>query len=545
MAAAPRLPAEVSERTVSALLAARAAAAPERIALIAPSGEAGAVRHVSYAALRSEALALAAGLQARGVGRGDRVAQLLTNAAAAEAHVTYHAAHLLGAVNVPLNTRYVARELRYALEFVAPAVIVYEPAFAGLVAELRDAAPDAVLVCVGGDGAASFAAVASGGGPGPTIAAVGEDDDADWIFTSGTTGRPKAVALTHGGSVACGIQAMPLWGLDAGSVYQSFAPFFTSTGCHTNLLACLAAGCTYVVEPEFHVTGTLERMQEHRTTSVFLINSVLNLIFERLGPDALLAYDLGALRRICWGAQPGSRAFSQRVWSELGERLGVELVNVYGLTEGGTCGLMLTPEDHPAALARMGDHGLSIGRTSFHPWVEHAVLGDDGQPAGTGAVGELCLRAPSLMSRYVRDPDATARALRGGWLHTGDMATVDADGFVAFVDRDKQLIRRGGLNISSAEVEGVLAEHPGVLEAAAIGVPNPVLGQDVGAVVVAADGVPPPGAEDLIAFCAERLADYKVPRTVRFVDALPRNAMGRVVKGALTGDPDAVVAGDG
>jgi acyl-CoA synthetase (AMP-forming)/AMP-acid ligase II len=166
--------------------------------------------------------------------------------------------------------------------------------------------------------------------------------------------------------------------------------------------------------------------------------------------------------------------------------------------------------------------------------VEHAILDGDGAPVAAGELGELCMRGPSTMSRYVRDPDATEAVLRHDWLYTGDICMADEDGFVFFVDRSKQLIRRGGLNISSAEVEGVLAEHPGVAEAAAVPMPNEVLGEDVRAVVVPATD-PPPSAEELVAYCRERLADYKVPRRVDFMEALPRNAMGRVMKGALTG----------
>jgi acyl-CoA synthetase (AMP-forming)/AMP-acid ligase II len=196
--------------------------------------------------------------------------------------------------------------------------------------------------------------------------------------------------------------------------------------------------------------------------------------------------------------------------------------------------MMLTPEDHPEALERMGPYGLSIGRTTFHPWVEHAVLHQDGTPVATGEFGELCMRGPSTMSRYVRDPKATASVLRNGWLYTGDVCMVDDAGFVYFVDRSKQLIRRSGLNISSAEVEGVLVEHPGIAEAAVVALPNPVLGEDVRGVVVAAVD-PAPSEEEIIAFCRERLADYKVPARIDFVAALPRNAMGRVIKGVLTG----------
>jgi acyl-CoA synthetase (AMP-forming)/AMP-acid ligase II len=147
------------------------------------------------------------------------------------------------------------------------------------------------------------------------------------------------------------------------------------------------------------------------------------------------------------------------------------------------------------------------------------------------------------MSRYVRDPDETAEVLRNGWVHTGDVCVADDAGFVYFVDRSKQLIRRSGLNISSAEVEGVLLAHPAIAEAAVVPRPNPVLGEDVRAVVVAA-GDPSPDEQELIAFCRERLADYKVPATVEFVSALPRNGMGRVIKGALTGKGGALSAPD-
>jgi len=537
MTVALPLPASVTHRTVPDLLDATAAARGGHVALIAGSLVAGEEIAITYAELRERAARLASALAARGVGRGDRVGILLDNDGAIEAHVAYHAAHRLGAISVPLNTRYVHRELAYVLAFVAPRAVVFAGAFAPLLGELDAALGDAALLEVAGAPALgdAFAGAVEAGDPAHVRTPVTEDDDADWIFTSGTTGHPKAVALTHGNSVACGIQSMPLWGLDPTSVYQSFAPFFTSTGCHTNLLACLTAGCTYVVEPGFEVGATLARMARHGTTSTFLISSVLQLIFARRSAEEIAALRFPALRRVCYGAQPYGPAFYERVAREIGEGWDVELTNVYGLTEGGTSGLMLTPEDHPEALRRIGPDGLSIGRTSFHPWVEHAVLDPHGEPVAPGVMGELCLRAPSIMSRYVRDPEATATALRHGWLYTGDMASVDDAGFVYFVDRGKQIIRRGGLSISSAEVEGVLAEHPGVLEAAAVGMPNPVLGQDVRGVVVAL-GDPPPTEAELQAYCAERLADYKVPVRIDFVDALPRNAMNRVMKTVLTGE---------
>lgn len=535
------------ERTVAELLASRVALRGEATALIAPSllaADAGgrAETSVTYAELGGRAARMASVLRAAGVGPGDRVGILLDNDGAIEAATTYHATHLLGAINVPLNTRYVARELEYVLDFIEPAAVVFSAAHAERLATLGEALGDAALLEAGAGPAAVgrplgelLAAAAPLADPAP----LDPDGDADWLFTSGTTGNPKAVALTHRGSVACGYQSVGAWGLDPDSVYQSFAPFFTSTGCHTNPLATLAAGCAYVVEPEFDVQGTLDRIERHRTTSTFLINSVLTLILERRGAAELAAYDFSALRRVCYGAQPSSPAFYHRIQADIGAAWAVELVNIYGLTEGGTTGIYLSDADHREALKRIGPYGISIGRNGFREWIEWTVLREsDDEPAASGEVGELCIKGPSTMSRYVGRPEETERALRDGWLHTGDSALLDADGFLFFVDRNKQMIRRGGLNISSAEVEGVLLEHPGVVEAAVVPLPNPVLGSDVRAVVVAAD--PAPTAAELIAFCAERLADYKVPTQVDFIDALPRNGMNRVMKTVLTGEDTAL-----
>jgi acyl-CoA synthetase (AMP-forming)/AMP-acid ligase II len=535
------------ERTIAELLASRVELRGDATALIAPSltaaDEAGRAETVlTFAELRERATRMASVLREAGVGPGDRVGILLDNDGAIEAQVTYHASHLLGAINVPLNTRYVARELEYVLGFISPKAVVFGTTHAARLEALRQVLGEATLL-EAGPAPATFGRplgeLLDAAAPLVNPEPLDPEQDADWIFTSGTTGNPKAVALTHRGSVACGYQTVGAWGLDPDSVYQSFAPFFTSTGCHSNPLSCLAAGCAFVIEPEFDVQASLDRIERHGTTSTFLINSVLSLILERRSPEELAAYDFSALRRVCYGAQPSSPAFYHRIQQEIGKAWGVELVNIYGLTEGGTTGIYLSDADHAEALKRIGPYGISIGRNGFRDWVEWTVLREeDDEPAAPNEVGELCVKGPSTMSRYVGRPEETARALRGGWLHTGDSALLDEDGFLFFVDRNKQMIRRGGLNISSAEVEGVLLDHPGVLEVAVVPLPNPVLGSDVRGVVVPAD--PPPTPEDLIAFCAERLADYKVPTQIDFIDALPRNGMNRVMKGVLTGEDESL-----
>ena len=536
-----RLPEDIAQRSVRDVLDERARSAADVVALIACSGLSGQEERLTYAGLREAAERLAAVFAAAGVAKGDRVAIMLENDAALEAHVAYHASHRLGAINVPINTRYVERELRYVLGFSRPSVVVFGGRFAGVLSSLGDALGDAHLLEIAERPAlgASYAEAVAAAGPRPQEAALHEDDDADWIFTSGTTGHPKAVAFTHANCVACGHEARHVWGLDPDSVFQNSAPFFTSTGCHTNLLGCLVAGCTYVVEPEFHVDGTLERMRRHGTTTAFLINPVLQLIFDRRGEEALAAGGFPALRRICYGAQPGGRELVSRIVS-VGRRMGIELVNIYGLTESGNAGTMLVDADQEEALERIGPYGMSIGRHAFHPWIEFRVCDDDGNDSAPGEHGELWMRQPSTMSRYVDNPEATAQVRRGDWVLTGDICTVDEAGFLYYVDRHKQVIRRAGLNISSAEVESVLLAHPAIAEAAAVPMDDPVVGENVRAVIVARGE--PPTSDEVIAFCRGRLADYKVPARVDVVDALPRNGMGRVIKGILTGRGDSLRA---
>jgi acyl-CoA synthetase (AMP-forming)/AMP-acid ligase II len=534
-AATSPLPTSVRERTVPRMLQAAVDAAPDRVALIAHSVLEGRELTLTYAELTARARRLASVLRDHGVTRGDRVAILMGNDGAVEAHLTYHAVHHLGAINVPINTFYVGREFEYAMEFIEPKAIVFGPQFAGIVrghgertgsTALLEAARDPVV----GKPLGRLLDAVTEQAP---QAEVTETDEADWIFTSGTTGHPKAVAFTHANCVACGHEAQSVWGLDATSVYQNSAPFFTSTGCHTNLLPCLAAQCAYVIDPEVDAETILERARQHGTTSMFLLTAILAILFRRLDDGRLAELDLGRLRRLAYGGQNMPRAFHERVQRELGDERGIELGGVYGLTEGGTSGIMLDPADHAEAVRRHGPYGMSIGRRTWNDWIACRIAAENGDAVAPGEVGEITLRAPSVMSHYVDNDDATEETLAGGWLHTGDMATIDDDGFIFFVDRSKSMIRRGGMNIAAAEVEAVVLGHPAVAEVAAIGRPNPVLGEDVH-VVVALHKEVALSEDELIDFCRLHLAEYKVPRSASFTDALPRNAMNRVVRSELS-----------
>jgi len=530
----PDLPVAVTERTVPQLLQAAAVEAGNHVALIGHSLIAGGEDHVTYAELAQRARRLAAVLHARGVGKGDRVAMLFANDGGIDAHVCYHAVHHLGAINVPVNTRFVDRELRHVLGFADPAAIVFAGEFAPIIGRVIDPAhPPALIEAAGspelGESLGSLLASADDGHP-PTT--VDETDDADWVFTSGTTGSPKAVVLSHSSAVACGHQAQQLWGLGSDSIYQCFAPFFTSTGCHTALLPALVSRCTYVVEPTPWARDSLARLVRYRTTTYFALTNLLALLYRKAEPELVEALDAGYLRRLCYGGQVMPRAFHEKVHRMFSTERGIEVVSLYGLSEGGPCGLMVDPEDHQEAVRRTATWGLPIGRRGFNSWVEFRVASDTGETLPAAEIGELLMRAPSVMSRYAFDETASAETLRDGWLHTGDLVLRDEDGYVFFVGRLKHMIRRNGLNISGTEVEAVLLGHPAVLEAIVVPRPSSAVGEDVHAVIVltASDVA---SEKEILAHCRAELADYKVPRSLAFVDSLPRNANGRVVRTEL------------
>lgn len=539
MTAFPPLPAEIAERTVPALLDAAVARAGEHTALIGHSLLTGGETRLSYAELAQRARRLAGVLADHGVARGDRVCILVGNDGGIDAHVCYHAAHHLGAVNVPVNTRFVDRELREVLAFTRPAAIIFAGEFAPALERVLDGLGEPALLEAATEPrlGRSLGAAMERAAEDSAREPLDENDDADWVFTSGTTGSPKAVVLTHGSAVAAGHEAREVWGLEPDSVFQTYAPFYTSTGCHTALLPALLATATYVVEATPAAADSVERLARHGTTNWYALSTILSLIYRKVPHELAGALAGGNLKRFCYGGQVMPREFHESVQRMFADERGVELVSLYGLSEGGPCGLMVEPEDHAEAVRRVGRYGIPVGRRGFNDWVEFKIVDEGGEPADAGETGEILFRAPSVMSRYADDEAATGAALADGWLHTGDLVMRDEDGFVFFVGRRKHMIRRGGINISGAEVEGVLLAHPSVAEVVAVARPNPVLGEDVHVVVVL-EPEAAVGEDELVEHCREQLSAYKVPRSIAFVDELPRNANGRVVRAEL--GPDAL-----
>jgi acyl-CoA synthetase (AMP-forming)/AMP-acid ligase II len=514
---APRIP----WSTVPELLAYRARRTPDATALVASSRCEREVA-LSWHDLNNSANRIGNVLVGLGVEPGTRVGQFLSGRSGAEEHGIYHGVHAAGCVNVPLNTRYTVSELEKVLEVAQCGLVFVEANGAETIEGLRDAFGFRV-VSVDGSRDDDLAGLVAHASDRPPSLSVGPDDECDWVFTSGTTATPKAAAFTQRACVATGIGVAKTWELVPDDVYQSSSPFFTSTGIHTSLLGALAAGATYYLEPSPSPREWANRVAAHRSTEAFVNTAVLKLVLDQGGvPEDT------TLRRIVYGGQALPTDDHVRLYEEFTLRRGVELLHLTGSTEGGPTGVYCPPRLLAANPGSIGDRG-------FAPWTAHDVVRDDGSSAEEGEIGELWYAAPSIMSRYVGQPEATAETIRDGGIMTGDLVELRENGFIWFVDRKKDIIRRGGLNIASAEIEAVLQTHAAVAEAAVVPVPHDVYGEEVRAVVVTradADVT----ADAIKAYCAERLADYKVPVVVDFIDALPRNAMGKVVKPALRGE---------
>jgi acyl-CoA synthetase (AMP-forming)/AMP-acid ligase II len=279
----------------------------------------------------------------------------------------------------------------------------------------------------------------------------------------------------------------------------------------------MKAGMTVLYLPKFDAGTWLDIVEHERPVIAFVVPAMARLLIHHPRFDAA---DLSSLKRVILGSAPLSPPTLQRLQAKLP---GAAVLNSYGMTEGGHATFSMDPEGartHPGAVGRP------------RPSVEVKVVDDAGNPCPLGTVGEVITRYPSGHREYYKDPEATARMWADGWLHTGDLGYLDADGYLYIVGRKKEMIVRGGMNVYADDVESVLHAHPAVVEAAVIGIPHEVLGEDVAAFVVLRPGMTL-SAEELREFAGERLADYKVPRQVTFLDALPRNAGGKVLKSVL------------
>ncbi|WP_163705835.1 FadD3 family acyl-CoA ligase, partial [Mycobacterium timonense] len=501
-------------RTVPAALDRFARQLPDHDALVTEE------RSFTAAALRDEVHRAAAALIALGVQAGDRVAIWSPN--------TWHwvvaclAIHHAGAAMVPLNTRYTAAEAADILARVEAPVLFGMGEFLGhdRVAELDRAALPAlrhvarIPIDARETGVGAWDEFIAGGTDLDAVAAraaaVTPDDVSDILFTSGTTGRSKGVLCAHRQSLSAAAAWAANGKITDADRYLCINPFFHNFGYKAGILACLQTGATLIPHLTFDPLRALQAIEQHRITVLPGPPTIYQTLLDHPARDD---YDLGSLRFAVTGAATVPVVLVERMQSELDIDI---VLTAYGLTEANGMGTM----------CRADDDAITVATTCGRPFADFELRIDSGE---SGESGEVLLRGPNVMLGYLDDPAATAAAIDGdGWLHTGDIGVLDAAGNLRITDRLKDMYICGGFNVYPAEIEQVLARLDGVADAAVIGVPDERLGEVGRAFLVTRPGVQL-DEQSVIAYTREHLANFKAPRSVRFVDALPRNAGGKVV----------------
>ncbi len=469
----------------------RARSTPDRVAIDCRGAE------TTYAELDARSERLAAGLLAAGLVRGDRVATL--TATSTEHVVAFFACAKAGLTLTPLNWRLAEPELAYQIADAEPAVLLCSDEYAASAASLHERSA----------GLEELVLEQHNPVPGPR-----DDDGLLLVYTSGTTGKPKGALLTHANCFWTNLSFDLATGISGDDVVLAALPQFHCGGWNVQPLLAWWKGAKVVLEPSFDPSRALALIAEQRVTTMMGVPA--NYLFMAEAQEFAQA-DLSSLRCAVVGGAPMPEALLE-TWHEKG----VEIVQGYGLTEAAPNVLCLPPEE---ATRRRGSAGKP------YPYVDVALRDPDtGRRVDGAGEGELVVKGPNVFAGYWRKPEATDAAFADGWLLTGDVASRDDEGYYTIVGRTKDMIITGGENVYPAEIENVLHDHGAVREAAVVGVPDERWGEACVAFVV------PDGEateEELLEHCRGRLARYKVPKSVRFVDSLPRNALDKVVKSDL------------
>lgn len=493
----------------------------ERHAMMQP--DAPALRFVgntmTWADLRRRVAALAGALSGRGVGFGDRVMILMLNRT--EFVESVLAANMIGAIAVPLNFRLTPTEIAVLVEDCVAHVMLTEAALAPVAIGVRNIQPLlSVIVVAGGssqDSVFGYEDLLNEAGDVHEPVDIPNDSPALIMYTSGTTGRPKGAVLTHANLTGQAMTALYTSGANINSdVGFVGVPLFHIAGIG-NMLTGLLLGLPTVIYPlgAFDPGQLLDVLEAEKVTGIFLVPAQWQAVCteQQARPRDL------RLRVLSWGAAPAPDALLRQMSATFPE---TQILAAFGQTEMSPVTCMLLGED---AIAKRG----SVGRVI--PTVAARVVDQNMNDVPVGEVGEIVYRAPTLMSCYWNNPEATAEAFAGGWFHSGDLVRMDSDGYVWVVDRKKDMIISGGENIYCAELENVLASHPGIAEVAVIGRADEKWGEvPIAVAAVTNDDL---RIEDLGEFLTDRLARYKHPKALEIVDALPRNPAGKVLKTEL------------
>lgn len=500
------------------ILAHGARVRPARTALIAEGAS------LTYGDLAREADRYAAALRALGVRKGDRVA-VLTRSTPAYVALLF-AVTGAGAVLVPLNYLLIARELSTILIDAEARFLLFEAAYAAVADEIRPALPpDTKCLCVDRSvpGHPELAGLQAPSGPAPAGEPPRGTDVAMQIYTSGTSGRLRGAMLSHGNLLAASASAALELGLSREDVFLSCypLPFMAGTG---RLLRFLLVGATVVLQREFAPGEVLEAIERNRITHALFTPTMMAQIVDL--PDAP-RFDIATLRKVVYGGSFINVDLQKRA----ARFFGCDMVQSYGQVESSGILTFLHAEDHSLDESASSIRKLaSVGKEAVG--VEVRVVDERGRDIDAHQVGEVIARGTNVFQGYFRDPAFTAEVLKDGWLHTGDLASVDDEGYISIVSRKRDTLMIGGISVYPKEIEIVIAEHPAVAEAAVVGRPDYTWGE-IPVAIVALRAGENADRESLLAHCRKNMAPFKIPESIEFVPFLPRNSQGKVLKAKL------------
>ncbi|WP_249593872.1 class I adenylate-forming enzyme family protein [Peribacillus frigoritolerans] len=481
----------------------------------------------TYDRFNREVNRLSHGLIAEGIKKGDKISLMMKNSDMYM--IAFFAIMKAGGVAVPVNYRLTPREVAYILEDSDSKIVFFDDEYSEITHQAGQGnSKISTLVSVGNrtePGQKRLEEIITNNESDPTVF-IDESDDAEILYTSGTTGSPKGVLIDHHRLIHIAFASGNNLRLHSQDNLIHLAPLIHAAQLNAFMVPGTFYGCTQVVHESFEPVEVLKAIEQYKISLFFGVPTMYNFLLQVKDKEK---YDLSSVSRCGYGASPMPVPLLEKAMKLFNTD---QFYNLCGLTEGGPGGISLTPEDHKT---KMG----ASGRSRF--LMEARVVDKQGNDVAPGEVGELILRGETVMKEYYKKPEATAETLRNGWLYTGDLCTIDEDGFITLVDRRKDMIISGGVNVYSTEVEQVLYMHPDILEAAVIGMPDEVWGEKVTAVFVPKNGKKI-SEEEIIEFCRNELAGFKIPRMVIERNQLPRNASGKVMKYQLRDEIKAVIS---
>lgn len=501
---------EVSFNNISELLNHTAARWPEKEFLFSETDG----RRFTYSEFQGAVNRAARMLAAEGIKKGDAVSLLMPNSA--EYIIAYFACWKLGALAGPVNSLLKADEIAYVISDSDAKALLAHSDFISTIDSIRNQLPTLQSVIQFDDEAEATTEYASG--PEAASLDITADSEAIIIYTSGTTGKPKGCLLTQGNLIANARQISQWLGFTEADRLLTIMPLFHMNAVSVTTMSALYAGGSTVVSPKFSASRFWQIVSDYEITSFGSVATMLSMLLSTY-PDGV---PKGLKTRQLRFAMCGSAPVPAETLRRFEETFNCLVIEGYGLSES-TCRSTFNPPDERR---RPGSCGMPIGN-------EMSVVDEEDREVADGELGEIVLRGENILKGYYKNDEATATAFRNGWFHTGDVGYRDADGFFYIVDRKSDMIIRGGENIYPREIDEVLYQHPAVASAATIGVPDPLYGEEVAAFIILKSEVAVSEA-DILEYCRQRLADFKCPKTIRFVAEIPKGPTGKLLKRELS-----------